>query len=122
MADSPDEVPLHEHMQRGKQTGKGCKNNKKDFYRYVNQKSKVQESALPLGNKYGDLVSTDKEKAKVLNTFFASVFTGNFSPQPSRADGLQDGDQRCKAPPTLREDQVHDQLRNLNIPESMGPN
>jgi len=54
-------------------------------------------------------------------TFFGSVFTGNLSPHPSRADGLQDGDQRGKAPPTVREDQVHDHLRNLNIHKSMGP-
>ena len=51
-------------------------------------------------NKNGNLVSTDEEKAKVFNNLFASVFTGNLSPQPSPVDGLQDGDQRGKAPPT----------------------
>jgi len=44
----------------------------------------------------------------------------NLSPHPSPADGLQDGDQRGKAPPTVREDQVRDHLRNLNIQKSMG--
>ena len=52
---------------------------------------------------------------------FASVFTGNLSLHPSRVDGLQDRDERGKAPPTVREDQVHDHLRNLNIHKSMGP-
>ncbi|KFP16188.1 hypothetical protein Z169_04181, partial [Egretta garzetta] len=33
----------------------------------------------------------------------------------------QDGDMGGKAPPTVREDQVCDHLRNLNIHKSMGP-
>jgi len=71
--------------------------------------------------KSGDLVSTNKEKAEALNNFFASVFTGNLSPRPSPADGLQDGDQGCKVPPSIREDQVRDHLSNLNIQKSTGP-
>ncbi|KFQ53833.1 hypothetical protein N334_03108, partial [Pelecanus crispus] len=82
------------------------KNNKKGFYRYINQKRKVKESIPILMNKKGKLISTDKEKAEVLNNFFASVFTSNLSPHPSRIDGPQDGDQGGKAPPTVREDQV----------------
>ncbi|KFQ61639.1 hypothetical protein N334_07210, partial [Pelecanus crispus] len=31
------------------------------------------------------------------------------------------GDQGGKAPPTVREDQVQDHLRNLNVHKSMGP-
>ena len=46
-----------------------AKNNKKGFYRYVNQKRKVKESLLPLMSKNGDLVSTDEEKAEVLTKF-----------------------------------------------------
>jgi len=72
-------------------------------------------------NKNGKLVSTDEEKAEVLKKCFASLFSGNLSPRPSPVDGLQDGDQGGKAPPTVREDQVHDHLRNLNVHKSMGP-
>jgi len=35
-------------------------------------------------------------------------------------DGLQDRDWRSKVPPTVREDQFCDHLRNLNIPKSVG--
>ncbi|KFQ62135.1 hypothetical protein N334_11299, partial [Pelecanus crispus] len=78
------------------------KNNKKGFYRYVNHKRKVKESVPPLMNKKGNLVSTDEEKAEVLNNFFASVFTGNLSSHPSRIDGSKDGDQGGRAPPTVK--------------------
>ncbi|PKU30689.1 rna-directed dna polymerase from mobile element jockey- hypothetical protein [Limosa lapponica baueri] len=46
-----------------------AKNNKKGFYRYVNQKRKVKESMPPVLSKTGKLVTTDKEKAEVLNNF-----------------------------------------------------
>jgi len=48
------------------------------------------------------------------------LITGNLSPHPSPVDGLHDGDQRGKAPLTVREDQVWDHLRNLNVQKSMG--
>jgi len=64
-------------------------------------------------SKNGNLVY--EEKAEVLKKFFASVFTGNLSARPCLVDGLQDGDQRGKIPPAVREDQVWDHLRNLNV-------
>jgi len=36
-------------------------------------------------------------------------------------DGLQDGDWGSKVPPTVREDLVHDHLRNLKIYKAMEP-
>jgi len=72
-------------------------------------------------NKNGDLISTDQEKAEELNNCFASVFTGNLSPHPSRVNEPQDGVQRGKVSPTVREDQVRDHLRNLNTHKSVGP-
>jgi len=51
----------------------------------------------------------------------AQVFSENLSPHLSRVDGSQDGDQECKVPPTVREDQVRDHLRNLNVHKSIGP-
>jgi len=85
------------------------------------RKGKLKKAYRPQVNKNGGLVSTEEEKAEVRNNIFASVFTGNLSPRSSQDAGPQDGDQRGKAPPTVREDQVHDHLRNLNIHKSMGP-
>ena len=51
-------------------------NNRKTFYRYIGQKRQAKASVSPLGNVKGELASMDKEKAEVLNEYFASVFTG----------------------------------------------
>ena len=74
-------------------------------------------------NMTGKLVTIDKEKAERLNNIFVSVFTGSLSSHMRRVDRLQDGDWGSKVLPTVTEDQVHDQLRNMNImgPDKMHP-
>ncbi|KFV15714.1 hypothetical protein N339_02762, partial [Pterocles gutturalis] len=54
---------------------KDAKNNKKGFYRYVNQKRKVKESVPALMSEAAKLATTDEEEAEVLKNFFALVFT-----------------------------------------------
>lgn len=56
----------------------------KGFYKYISHKRKTRENASPLQKKTGDLVTWDNEKAKVLNAFFASVFTSMTSLQGSQ--------------------------------------
>jgi len=60
-----------------------AKNNKKNFYRYVSQKKKVKESVPTLMSKTGKLITTDKEKAEVLNNLFSSVLTCSLSSRTS---------------------------------------
>ena len=50
------------------------KDNKKCFYKYVNSKRKTRESLHSLLDTGGNMVTSDEEKAEVLNAFFASVF------------------------------------------------
>jgi len=91
-----------------------ARNSKKGFYRYVSQKRKVNKSIPPLMSKTGKLVTTDEEKAEVCNSFL---------PQSSLAVSLptrlkwmdRKTDWGSEVPPTVREDQVRDHLRNLNI-------
>ncbi|XP_055579523.1 uncharacterized protein LOC129737047 [Falco cherrug] len=64
----------------------------------------------------GKLVTTDKEKAKVLSNMFASVFTGKRWSGWTTRQGL--GEQ---SPSPVRGDQVCDHLRNLYRRKSMGP-
>ena len=82
---------------------------------YVSQKKKVKESVPLQMNKNGNLVSTDEEKVEALNKIFASVFTGNLYSHTSPVDELQDGGRGTKVSPSIRENQIHDHQRNLNI-------
>jgi len=85
------------------------------------QARKAKESVRSLIIKTGKLITTDEEKAEVINNLPSSVFTGNLSSHTSRVDGPQDGDWGSKVPPTIRVNQVRDYLRNLNIHKSVGP-
>ncbi|KAK4826878.1 LOW QUALITY PROTEIN: hypothetical protein QYF61_011997 [Mycteria americana] len=80
------------------------KNNKKGFYRYPEKEG--QRKCIPPMNTTGKLVTTDEEKAEVLNNFFGPVFTGNLSSHTSRVDGPQGRDWGSKVTPTVREHQV----------------
>ena len=102
------------------------KNNKKTFYRYTGQKGQAKTDVPSLVNLKGELASTDKEKAEVLNEFFASLFTGgqdsglSHVPEPCTPRPLG-GDQGGKSPPTVRAEQVRDRLRRLDEYKSLGP-
>ncbi|PKU43593.1 rna-directed dna polymerase from mobile element jockey-like [Limosa lapponica baueri] len=65
-------------------------------------------------NTTGKLLRGEVE-AEVLNNIFVSVFTGNLSSHTTQVDGPQSRDWGSKVPHSVREDQVCDHLRNLNI-------
>jgi len=49
--------------------------NKKNFHRYIGDKTKTRENVGPLWKEMRDLVTQDMEKPEIINDFFASVFT-----------------------------------------------
>ncbi|GAB0180073.1 mitochondrial enolase superfamily member 1 [Grus japonensis] len=97
------------------------KGNKKIFYRYVSDQRKTEENVGPFRNDMEDLVTRDVEKAKVLNDFFASFFTGKCSSHTAQVSEGKEGDWDNEDPPTVGEDQVRDHLRNLKVHKPMGP-
>lgn len=101
---------------------KDAKNNKKASTSMLTRKGR-SKVVYPLTNSSGKLVATDEEQAQVVNTFFASVFSGSLSSHTSRVDGEQHGSCRSKVPPTggrqVREDQACGHLRNLHVHRSM---
>jgi len=68
------------------------RNNKKCFYKYINNKKRANESLHPLLDARGNIVNKDEEKAEVLHAFFASVFNSQTGySQSSQPPVLEDG-------------------------------
>ncbi|CAM5122712.1 unnamed protein product [Eretmochelys imbricata] len=100
------------------QLARDVKSNKKGFFRYVGNKKKAQESVGPLLNEGGNLVTEDVEKAKVLNAFFASVFTNKVSSQTAALGITAWG---VDGQPSVEKEVVRDYLEKLDVHKSMVP-
>ena len=61
------------------------KSNRKGFYKYINSKRETRENMGLLLNRAREQVTNHTEEAKVLNAFFASVFTDKTDLQESQS-------------------------------------
>ena len=52
----------------------GIKENKKHFYKHINNKRRAKENLHPLLDAAGNVTTEDKEEAEVLSAFFTSAF------------------------------------------------
>ncbi|KFQ03373.1 hypothetical protein N329_05067, partial [Haliaeetus albicilla] len=82
------------------------RDNKKCFYKYVNNKT-AKENICPLLDTEGNIATRDEEKAEVLNAFFASVFNRETSyPQGTQPPELEGKDGEQNIPPSIQEEMV----------------
>jgi len=68
------------------------RNNKKCFYKYINNKKRAKENLHPLSDVEANIAIKNKKKAEVLNVFFASVFNS----QNSNSQGIQPPEMECR--------------------------
>jgi len=94
---------------------------RKPFFKYISSKRKTRDNVGPWLNEVGVLVTEDTEEAKLLNAFFASVFSAKAGPQESQS--LEVGEEAYREDdfPLVEEDCVRDHLSNLDAHKSMGP-
>ncbi|GAB0184195.1 mitochondrial enolase superfamily member 1 [Grus japonensis] len=97
-------------------------NNKKGFFKYVNNKRRTRENiGSLLVNENGHLTNRDIDKAETFNAFFASVFNTDDRLWDPRCPKLEDhdcGNDKLPADPKL----VRDLLLHLDAFKSIGPN
>ncbi|KAK4807414.1 hypothetical protein QYF61_001177 [Mycteria americana] len=98
------------------------KDNKNHFFKYISGKRRAQENLQPLEDRGRNTVTTDEEKAEVLNAFFASVFNSrancSLGTQPLELED-RDGDQN--GAPIIQGEMVSDLLHHLDTHKSTGP-
>jgi len=56
------------------------KDNKKDFFKYVNNQRRIRDNIGLLLDEISHLTNRDTEKAEMFNAFFASVFSTDDEP------------------------------------------
>ncbi|KAF4795869.1 hypothetical protein TURU_089442 [Turdus rufiventris] len=97
------------------------KDNKKCFYKYINGKRKDKTNLCSLLDEGRNVVIADEERAKVLNAYFASVFSGKTVCPHNNCPGLADGVREQNGPLVIEEDAVRELLKCMDIHKSIGP-
>lgn len=119
----PDLQKLSEESQSsaGTDTSKGGKGQHERFLlKCITRRWNVRDGVDLLFSGSGDIVTKVKEKAKILSTFFASIFNGNacsLTPYVSEPQSRVCGNESV---PTVWEERVRDHLTSLEVCKSVG--
>ena len=95
------------------------KENPKDFWAYIRQKTKAKSGVSDLKDSQGVLIQDNEEKANLLNDFFASVFIKEPPGQLPIFDVRYQGQSVTKL--IVSTDDVYKRLMSLKVSKSMGP-
>ena len=98
-----------------------AKDNRKGFFNYVSSKRKTRENVGLLLNDMGALVKEDTEKAELLNTFFASVFTTKTDAWELQTPEVRERFWGMENFHLLEQDMVRKQLAKNQLAQIHGP-
>lgn len=90
--------------------GSVVKDNKKGFFRYVGSRKKIRRNVDLQLNEVDALVMEGAEKVKLLNAFFASVFTDKTASWESQSLEVRESLEKKEDFPMVEEDLVRNQL------------
>ena len=97
------------------------KTNTKGFWSYVREQTNSRTKMADLKDRHGNLITDNKQKANLLNDFFASVFV-NEPPGPLPIFDIRyNGTVTPVSKLTVDKSTVLKQLKGLNVFKSMGP-
>ena len=101
---------------------KNIKEDCKSFFAYVNSKKRSNNAIGPLKNSNGEVLNDSKEKAALLNSYFASVFTKeNYVCVPEPVRVFKGPQSECLSNLLIEENVVWEKLTKLNVNKSQGP-
>ncbi|GAB0209633.1 mitochondrial enolase superfamily member 1 [Grus japonensis] len=95
--------------------------NKKVFFKYVNSKRRSKENIGAILVEDAHLTNRDEEKVEAFNVVFASVFNNIDSPWATRSPESEDYECGNSDFSCVDTEIVRDQLYQLNVHKSMGP-
>ena len=103
-----------------KRVASASKENPKEFFAYVNSRKPIKNNISPLRDSEGNLVTSDLEKAELMNKYFTSVFTiedPSTNPEPPiRYEGSQPLDRI-----TFTLEDIKKKIKKLNKFKAPGP-